>query len=106
EIRTQGWKVDAETRRTDLNFVELQRPGVFQTFYISGREAHDQLGTEMNHDPPGLVVVTRGKRPWDARLQVLRTLVCLFEIVTRCHELAPVPGTIRRGGSSSRQGCA
>jgi hypothetical protein len=58
--------VDAETRRSDLDFIGLQGPGVFQAFYVSGREAHDQLGTEMKHDPAGLVVVARGKRPWNA----------------------------------------
>src|ERR1035441_10913058 len=75
--------MDAETGRADFYFAKLCGLGVFQPFYIAGREAHDQFGTELNHDPPGLAIVMRGNYSWNTSLQVLSTLVCQFEVVDR-----------------------
>ena len=36
EIRIHGRKAETESGRTDLNFVELRRPGILQPFYIAG----------------------------------------------------------------------
>jgi hypothetical protein len=83
--------MDAEAGRADFYFAKLRGLGVFQTFYIAGREAHDQLGTELNHDPPGLAIVMSGNYSWNTSFQVFSTLVCQFEIVTQCHEFAPSP---------------
>jgi len=58
--------------------------------YIAGQKARDQLGTEMNHDSSRLRIIMRRNRSRNACLQVLSTLACLFEIVTRCHEFASV----------------
>jgi hypothetical protein len=50
----------------------------------------------MDHDAPGLAIVTRGNGPWNARFQLPGALICPFEIVTRCHECAPMRGTNRQ----------
>ena len=63
--------MDAETGRADFYFAKLCGLGVFQPFYIAGREAHNQLGTELNHDPPGLAIVMRGNYSWNTSFQVL-----------------------------------
>src|ERR1017187_5735733 len=101
-----GWKMDAETGRADFYFAKLCGLDVFQPFYIAGREAHDQFGTELNHDPPGLAIVMRGNYSWNTSLQALSTLVCQFEIVTQRHEFAPRPGTTFPGDPSRPPPCA
>src|ERR1039458_769851 len=90
----------AETGRADFYFAKLCGLGVFQPFYIAGREAHDHFGPELNHDPPALAIVMRGNYSWNTSFQVLSTLVCQFEIVTQCHEFAPRPGTMFPGDPS------
>src|ERR1039457_6037476 len=98
--------MDAEAGRADFDFAKLRGLGVFQTFYIAGREAHDQLGTELNHDPPALAIIMRGNYSWNTSFQVLSPLVCQFEIVTQYHEFAPRPGTTFQCNPSRQPPCA
>src|ERR1035441_9560655 len=98
--------MDAETGRADFYFAKLCGFGVFQPFYIAGREAHDQLGTELNHDPPGLAIVMRGDYTWNTSLQVLNTLACQFELVMQCHQFAAGPGSPFPCAPTRRAPCA
>src|SRR6267143_1535183 len=59
----------------------------------------------MNNNPPSFAIIMRGNRPLNPCLQILRTLVGLFEIVTRCHEYAPMPGTTLLSAPSRRFVC-
>jgi hypothetical protein len=40
QVRVQFWKMDTETRRADLNLLQLRGCGLFQTLGIARRKAH------------------------------------------------------------------
>jgi hypothetical protein len=79
--------VDAEAGRANFYGVKLCRLGIFQPFYVAGREGHEYLGTEFDYDPPGLAIIVRGNYSRDTSFHFHSAFVCQFETVTRCHEL-------------------
>ena len=52
----------------------------------------------MNHDPSRFEVVAGGHSPWSVRLQIQGAPICLFDIVIRFHECAPIRRTTESGG--------
>jgi hypothetical protein len=102
EVCIQGWKVQAEAGPANFHCFKLRGLGVSQSFDIAGREAHDDLGTEFNNDPPRPTNIVRGNRSWDTSFHLFGALVRQFEIVTRCHEFAPKLGTTPSGDQPIR----
>jgi hypothetical protein len=90
KVRIQPRKMNAETRRAQLNLRQVRSVRVLQSLRVLRPEAHCDLGAKLNHNPTARAIVMRGDRPWKSLLQLPRSPVRKLKVVTPCHEFPPM----------------
>ncbi len=95
KIRIKPWKVNAETRRAELNLCEVRGLRMLQSLRVAWPEAHGQFGAKLNHNASARAIVMRGDGPGKGPLQLPCPCIRQFKIVMPYHEFPPMPRRAR-----------
>ncbi len=89
----------AESRRADLDFIELRGLRMLQTLRILRAQTQFEFQAELKHDTSAGAIVFSGESTRKGLLQFPRPLVRYSDLVKLNHESSPIP---YRARSSAR----
>src|SRR5216683_7252192 len=94
------------SRRSDLNLLQFRRGRPCEPLRLLRQKSHFQSGVQPNHHASRSPVVPRCHRSRYIRLQLLRPLIRLLELLLKSHESASIPGRDTRPRPETPPGSA